>query len=72
MVDEISRCGAGGVVWGIMGGLGIGLPPVSLFIAVVLLNSYPFLRALHLDVHKYLNGTRAPNVRTPRGHQMAV
>ncbi|KAJ3339248.1 hypothetical protein HDU93_008456 [Gonapodya sp. JEL0774] len=26
--DEISRVGSGGVVWGLCGGLGIGLPPV--------------------------------------------
>lgn len=31
LVDEISRCGAGGVVWAIMGGLGIGMPPVMFF-----------------------------------------
>lgn len=30
-VDELSRCGAGGVVWGLFGGLGIGLPPVLHF-----------------------------------------
>lgn len=26
--DEISRCASGGVVWGLVGGLGIGLPPL--------------------------------------------
>jgi len=26
--DELSRCGSGGVVWGLTGGFGIGLPPV--------------------------------------------
>ncbi|KAF9143826.1 hypothetical protein BGX30_014671 [Mortierella sp. GBA39] len=26
--DELSRCGSGGVLWGILGGLGIGLPPI--------------------------------------------
>ncbi|KAG0021206.1 hypothetical protein BGZ80_002869 [Entomortierella chlamydospora] len=26
--DELSRCASGGVLWGILGGLGIGLPPV--------------------------------------------
>ena len=31
VVDEVSRCGSGGVTWGLMGGLGIGLPPVLLF-----------------------------------------
>lgn len=31
LVDELSRCGAGGVVWAIMGGLGIGMPPVVNF-----------------------------------------
>eukprot|EP00040_Diaphanoeca_grandis_P001429 m.18521 g.18521 ORF g.18521 m.18521 type:complete len:428 (-) comp12058_c0_seq1:256-1539(-) len=29
--DEISRCGSGGVVWGLTGGIGIGLPPVAHF-----------------------------------------
>ena len=29
--DELGRCGSGGVLWGIMGGLGIGLPPVYHF-----------------------------------------
>lgn len=29
--DELSRCGAGGVTWGLMGGLGIGLPPILKF-----------------------------------------
>eukprot|EP00026_Physarum_polycephalum_P005611 Phypoly_transcript_05646.p1 GENE.Phypoly_transcript_05646~~Phypoly_transcript_05646.p1 ORF type:complete len:560 (+),score=69.76 Phypoly_transcript_05646:55-1680(+) len=31
LIDELSRCGAGGVVWGLVGGLGIGLPPVVNF-----------------------------------------
>ena len=31
MIDELSRCGSGGVMWGIMGGLAIGLPPVIQF-----------------------------------------
>jgi alkylation response protein AidB-like acyl-CoA dehydrogenase/predicted heme/steroid binding protein len=31
MVDELSRCGSGGVVWGICGGLAIGLPPLLHF-----------------------------------------
>jgi len=30
-VDELGRCGSGGVLWAIMGGLGIGLPPVLHF-----------------------------------------
>lgn len=30
-IDEISRCGSGGVLWGISGGLAIGLPPVMKF-----------------------------------------
>ena len=30
-MDELSRCGSGGVVWGLTGGLGIGLPPVVYF-----------------------------------------
>ncbi|KAG2186257.1 hypothetical protein INT43_002695 [Umbelopsis isabellina] len=30
-VDELSRCGSGGVVWSICGGLGIGLPPIIHF-----------------------------------------
>ncbi|KAI5296051.1 hypothetical protein KEM52_005915, partial [Ascosphaera acerosa] len=29
--DEISRCASGGVVWNLLGGFGIGLPPVVLF-----------------------------------------
>ncbi|KAJ3056228.1 hypothetical protein HK097_007711 [Rhizophlyctis rosea] len=29
--DELSRCGSGGVLWGLIGGLGIGLPPVINF-----------------------------------------
>ncbi|ORX77514.1 acyl-CoA dehydrogenase NM domain-like protein [Basidiobolus meristosporus CBS 931.73] len=29
--DEISRCGSGGVLWGLVGGLGIGLPPILNF-----------------------------------------
>ncbi len=29
LVDELSRVGAGGVVCGLLGGLSIGLPPVS-------------------------------------------
>ncbi|KAI9340678.1 acyl-CoA dehydrogenase/oxidase [Zopfochytrium polystomum] len=31
IMDELSRCGSGGVLWGICGGLGIGLPPVIHF-----------------------------------------
>ena len=31
MIDEISRCGSGGVLWGLFGGLSIGLPPVLNF-----------------------------------------
>ncbi|RCH86646.1 hypothetical protein CU098_008395, partial [Rhizopus stolonifer] len=30
-VDEIARCGSGGFIWALMGGLGIGLPPVFNF-----------------------------------------
>ena len=29
--DELARCCSGGVLWGIMGGLGIGLPPILMF-----------------------------------------
>ena len=29
--DELARCGSGGVLWGLIGGLGIGLPPVIHF-----------------------------------------
>lgn len=29
--DELCRCGSGGVMWGLLGGLGIGLPPVLRF-----------------------------------------
>eukprot|EP00026_Physarum_polycephalum_P002369 Phypoly_transcript_02375.p1 GENE.Phypoly_transcript_02375~~Phypoly_transcript_02375.p1 ORF type:complete len:492 (+),score=67.09 Phypoly_transcript_02375:69-1544(+) len=31
ILDELSRCGSGGVVWGLMEGLQIGLPPVLNF-----------------------------------------
>jgi len=31
MIDELCRCASGGLVWGIVGGLGIGLPPVLHF-----------------------------------------
>jgi alkylation response protein AidB-like acyl-CoA dehydrogenase len=31
MIDEASRCGSGGVLWGIFGGTTIGLPPVMHF-----------------------------------------
>ncbi|KAI8976006.1 acyl-CoA dehydrogenase/oxidase [Pilobolus umbonatus] len=31
VTDELSRCGAGGVLWGLCGGLGIGLPPIVHF-----------------------------------------
>ncbi|KNE70046.1 hypothetical protein AMAG_15035 [Allomyces macrogynus ATCC 38327] len=31
VADELSRTGSGGVVWGLTGGLGIGLPPVLAF-----------------------------------------
>jgi len=31
LYDEISRCGSGGVCWGLSGGLAIGLPPVLHF-----------------------------------------
>ncbi len=31
VTDELSRCGSGGVCWGISGGLTIGLPPVLRF-----------------------------------------
>lgn len=31
MIDELARCGSTGVLWGIIGGLGIGLPPVAHF-----------------------------------------
>ena len=31
--DELCRCASGGVVWGLVGGLGIGLPPVTHFAA---------------------------------------
>ena len=30
-IDELSRCGSGGVVWALFGGLSIGLPPVLNF-----------------------------------------
>jgi len=31
LIDEVSRCGSGGVMWGLFVGLCIGLPPVMLF-----------------------------------------
>lgn len=31
VTDELARCGSGGVLWGLCGGLGIGLPPVLHF-----------------------------------------
>ncbi|KAI8139053.1 acyl-CoA dehydrogenase/oxidase [Fennellomyces sp. T-0311] len=31
VVDELSRCGSGGITWGLLGGMAIGLPPVFLF-----------------------------------------
>lgn len=31
LIDEISRCGSGGAVWGLVEGLQIGLPPVLHF-----------------------------------------
>ncbi|KAJ3070851.1 hypothetical protein HDU98_006142 [Podochytrium sp. JEL0797] len=31
VVDELCRCGSGGVAWGLFGGMGIGLPPVLHF-----------------------------------------
>ncbi|KAI3648492.1 hypothetical protein MP228_006346 [Amoeboaphelidium protococcarum] len=29
--DELSRCGSGGTLWALIGGLGIGLPPLIMF-----------------------------------------
>jgi len=31
VIDELSRCGSGGVSWGLAGGLTIGLPPILRF-----------------------------------------
>jgi alkylation response protein AidB-like acyl-CoA dehydrogenase len=31
LIDEVARCGSGGVLWGLFAGLSIGLPPVMLF-----------------------------------------
>jgi len=31
IIDELARCGSGGVLWGILGGFTIGLPPIILF-----------------------------------------
>lgn len=31
LIDEVARCGSGGVLWAIFAGLSIGLPPVMLF-----------------------------------------
>lgn len=36
--DELSRCASGGVVWGLTGGFGIGLPPIVHFADEVLRN----------------------------------
>jgi hypothetical protein len=37
IIDELSRCGAGGILWGIQGGLAIGLPPIINFGSQVIL-----------------------------------
>ncbi|CAG8551724.1 10983_t:CDS:2 [Dentiscutata erythropus] len=31
ITDELARCGSGGILWGLTGGLGIGLPPIMKF-----------------------------------------
>jgi alkylation response protein AidB-like acyl-CoA dehydrogenase len=31
LVDEFARCASGGVLWGLLGGFSIGLPPIILF-----------------------------------------
>jgi len=31
IMDELSRCGSGGVTWALAGGMGIGLPPIMKF-----------------------------------------
>ncbi|RHZ54188.1 hypothetical protein Glove_429g42 [Diversispora epigaea] len=31
VTDELARCGSGGLLWGLTGGLGIGLPPIFKF-----------------------------------------
>jgi alkylation response protein AidB-like acyl-CoA dehydrogenase len=31
LIEELGRCGSGGVLWGLMGGMGIGLPPILHF-----------------------------------------
>ncbi|KAI7903331.1 acyl-CoA dehydrogenase/oxidase [Cokeromyces recurvatus] len=31
VIDELARCGSGGVLWALCGGLGIGLPPILHF-----------------------------------------
>ena len=31
LLDELARCGSAGVVWGLLGGVSIGLPPIILF-----------------------------------------
>ena len=30
-IDEVARCGSGGVLWGLFAGLSIGLPPLLYF-----------------------------------------
>ena len=31
LIDEIAHAGSGGILWGLFGGLAIGLPPILLF-----------------------------------------
>lgn len=38
ITDELSRCGSGGVVWNVLGGFGIGFPPVLRFGSEELVN----------------------------------
>lgn len=47
--DELSRCASGGVVWGLQGGIGIGLPPLVHF-------GSPYLK--ELVVVPCVNGTK--------------
>lgn len=38
ITDELSRCGSGGFVWNVLGGFGIGFPPVLKFGQEALVN----------------------------------
>ena len=68
-MDELSRCGSGGVTWGICGGFGIGLPPILLFgskelkdrIAPAVLRAEKFICLAITEPHA---GSDVANLRT--------